>query len=195
LVPVGELKAKVLPRILIMLVLTGILIFFYAVSFRPLIRYEVIKHRRFDNPSIIPTQNWKYFSSKDGQFSALFPGVPINNNVLTTISGKNMNLQLSYVETDIDDWFGIGFVDNPIFAKKEIVQNPQQFLEKAQMVTISNETGRVAFKKEMKSDGYPAIEFEYAAGGNANYSVHYKLILVGSRMYEIYVVFLTATPP
>jgi hypothetical protein len=177
-----------------MLVLTGIVLFVYAFSFRLLISYETLKNHWVKYPSIIPTQNWKYFSSKDGQFSALFPEVPVSTNVSEWISEENMEMHLFYAEADVDDWFGVGFVDNPMFAKTEIVQNSQQFLEKAQMITVSNETGRLVFQKELRSDGFPAREFEYVAGGKANYSVHFKLILVGSRMYEIYVIYLTANP-
>ena len=50
------------------------------------------------------------------------------------------------------------------------------------------------FEQESKFESFPAREFEFAAGGKANFSARMKYILVGERVYEIYVVFLTANP-
>jgi hypothetical protein len=41
---------------------------------------------------------------------------------------------------------------------------------------------------------YPAREYEYVAGGAANYSGRVKIIIVGQRVYQIATIFLTANP-
>jgi hypothetical protein len=161
---------------------------------RPVIRHEAVKNHWIKIPSIIPAQNWERFSSVDGKFSALFPGIPESTNMFLKFSTINMEMRVFYVNANIENSFCVGYGDSPIFTNKEIAENPQAFLKKSQGIIISNEMARVVFQQEAVFGNYPAREFEYAAGGKANYSVRVKWILVGSRIYQIYVVFLTANP-
>lgn len=103
-------------------------------------------------------------------------------------------MHVFYVNANMENTFAIGYGDNPIFERAVIAQDPEGFFNKAESILASNEMARIVFQQEMKFGNCPAREFEYAAGGKANYSVRVKWILDKGRIYQIYVVFLTANP-
>ncbi len=142
----------------------------------------------------VPANSWKVFSSDEGKFSVLFPGLPKTTNILSSFSTENVESHVFYVNANVQNSFAVSYEDSPVFAKMAKLQNPQQFLEKAQAITVLNEFGKVVYQREMEFGDYPVREFEYAAGGKANYSARIREILVGERIYQIYVVFLTANP-
>jgi len=99
-----------------------------------------------------------------------------------------------YVNPNIQNAFAVGYSDSPIFFKMAKLPDPQEFLKKSESLAVLEAKGKVVFEQESKFQDFPAREFEYATGGKANYSVRVKYILVGERVYEIYVVFLTTNP-
>ena len=62
------------------------------------------------------------------------------------------------------------------------------------MEADQNGSGKIVFQQEIKLEDYPGREFEFAAGGKANYSGRIRVFLVGRRLYVLTVVFLTANP-
>ena len=118
--------------------------------------------------------------------------MPINfswSNVVVSVEER-----IFYVNPNVQNAFAVGYSDSPIFSRMGKLPDPQEFLKKSQSLVVSEAKGKVVFEQESKFGDYPAREFEYAAGGKANYSARVKYILVGPRVYSIYVVFLTTSP-
>lgn len=141
----------------------------------------------------LPINNWEKFSSADGKFSILFPGIPETTNVIAEYSTVSGVSHIFYVNYNIQNTFAVAYDDSPLFAKSSIKKDPQEFLKLTQSLWIK-EPGKIVFEQQSKFEGYPAREFEFAAGGKANYSIRVKMILVNQRVYLIYVIFLTANP-
>jgi hypothetical protein len=151
----------------------------------------------------VPANNWKKFSSPEGEFSVWFPGNPEQTNILSnfsrvddekTVETAEVETRIYYVNSNIQNSFAVGYCDSPLFSKAAKLPDPQVFLKQSQALQVAAEMGKVVFEQESKFEGNPAREFEYAAGGKANYSVRVKYILVDQRIYTIYVVYLTANP-
>lgn len=111
----------------------------------------------------------------------------------TDEAGTNILGHLFYVNYNIQNTFAVVYEDSPLFEGPAITNNPQNFLKKTQSL-IAVSPGQIVFERETNFNGYPAREFEYAAGGKANYSIRDRMILVRQRVYSIYVVFLTVKP-
>ncbi len=112
----------------------------------------------------------------------------------TTFQRVEIETRLSYVNPNIQNSFAVGYCDSPLVSKAATSSDPQIFLKASQALAVEGTMGKIVFEQESKFAGCPVREFEYAAGGKANYSVRIKYILVGERIYLIYVVFLTANP-
>ncbi len=184
------LKSKKLKGVLLVGISLVVLIFISL----PILGHAWRKKNDVWHPVIAPASSWKRFTSAEGGFSVLFPGIPENTNILSDVSSPNVEQHAFYVNANIQNGFTVTYCDSPIFEKMAKLSSPQVFLEKAQSLMVSREKGKVVFQQETKFQDYPAREFEYVAGGKANYSTRAKFILVGHRVYQIYVVFLTANP-
>jgi hypothetical protein len=152
------------------------------------------ENRFFQQDTLV--QKWKNFSSADGRFSILFPGVPEMTNMFIDVDDQiatNVPNHIFYVNFNIQNSFAVAYEDSPLFVAPAITNDPQEFLKKTQSLMVQA-PGRILFERETNFDGYPSREFEYAAGGKANYSVRDKIILVKERVYSVYVIFLTAKP-
>src|SRR5205814_1876000 len=143
------------------------------------------------------------FSSPEGKFSVWFPGKPEQTNIVSnfsraddekTIETAEVETRIYYVNPNIQNSFAVGYCDSPLFSKAAKSPDPQVFLKTSQALQVAGTIGKVVYEKESKFEGNPAREFEYTAGGKANYSVRVKYILAGQRIYTIYVIFLTANP-
>jgi hypothetical protein len=165
-----------------------------TVFFILMVRHEVRENAPPPHLPIAPTSSWKRFSSAEGRFSVFFPGVPESTNILTDLDPAKPELHLFYVTPNIQNSFAIGYSDSLIFANMAKLHDPQELLKKSESLLVSNDQGKIVYEEESKYKGYPAREFEYVAGGKANYSTRMKFILVGPRLYEIYVIFLTKNP-
>lgn len=180
--------------------LVGISVFSFVFIVLPILGHAWRKKHQIWHPPIAPASSWKRFESNEGKFSVRFPGVPETTNILSSFSRAEDNLtikvqtQIFYVNPNIQNAFVAGYSDSPIFFKMAKLPDPQEFLKKSESLVVSEAKGKVVFEQESKFQDFPAREFEYAAGGKANYSVRLKYILVGGRVYEIYVVFLTTNP-
>lgn len=144
--------------------------------------------------TFLDAENWKKFSSSNGKFSILFPANPATTNLIIHVSTASAEAHVYYVNANVQNTFAIAYVDNTNIADWTAGTNGEYYLQKIQSSAISQQPAKVVYQQESTFEGYPAREFEYAAGGKANYSVRYKMILVHQRLYYLYVVFLTANP-
>jgi hypothetical protein len=152
-------------------------------------RNETIEWNRF-----LSMDNWHRFSSKEGKFSVLFPGVPETTNMVVHNSTNSIGCHIFYVSANIQNGFGVGYMDSPGFAAWSQQTNAIDGLKNLELNMIEDPSAvNVVFEQESKFEGYPALEFEFASR-KVSYSVRYKMILVHQRIYYLYVDFLTADP-
>jgi hypothetical protein len=59
---------------------------------------------------------------------------------------------------------------------------------------VAEANGKILSQQETTFGNYPAREFEYKAGGKANYSVKVKYVMVGPRVYSLMAVYMTGSP-
>jgi hypothetical protein len=145
-------------------------------------------------PSVVPPQNWKRFSSEEGKFSVRFPGAPEETKQIQKSPIGEVEERIFSVNVDIQTVYAVAYCDSSKFTEAAITKNAQDFLRKSQSITVAKQMGQTVFQQEMKISNFPAREYEYVAGGKANFSVRVRLILVGSRVYQILAIFLTANP-
>jgi len=134
--------------------------------------------------------NWKQFSSDAGNFSIQFPGTPKEKTALEETVFGEIEVHSFIVETDIQTAYGINYND---FPPRLNLSNPEPLFDGGQASAIGK-TGIVITQRSMRFKGYPAREFEFKAGGKANYSGRVRLILVGRRLYNLVTIFLTENP-
>src|ERR1700722_12035863 len=156
---------------------------------RPTIRYEIIKNHWIKFPSVIPTNEWKNFSTPERKFSAWFPGVPYITNVVISVSNVDAS-QPCYFIWNRQTEYAVGYGDWPKNLRK---LKPEQIFDIDQK-GVATEVGKIVYQKNIEFANYPAREFEYVVVGKVNYSGRVRLILVGDRLYYLIVVFLTANP-
>ena len=145
-------------------------------------------------PSIVPAKNWKRFTSEAGKFSARFPGTPEETKQIQKSPVGEVEVQMFSVNADIQTVYAVVYCDSSKFTEPAITTNAQAFLEKSQTMTVKKQMGKTVFQQEMKMANFPVREYEYVAGGKANYSVRVRLVLVGPRVYSLLAIFLTANP-
>jgi hypothetical protein len=142
----------------------------------------------------VPTSKWKKFSSSEGKFSIWFPGTPVETNQFITNSIMAVEEHLFYVSADIQDAYAVTYYDNHKF--EEFIKNgrAQEFLDKSESIVVAEVKGNILSEQKTTFRGYPAREFEYKAGGKANYSVKVKYVMIGQRVYSLMAVFMTGSP-
>jgi hypothetical protein len=129
-----------------------------------------------------------FFRSR--KFLGLFPGLPKEKTSVEQTAAGEIEVHSFIVEPNIQTAYGINYNDIP---PKLNLSNPEPLFDGGQSATIG-ETGAITTQRSMKFKGYPAREFEFKAGGKANYSGKVRLILVGRRLYNLVTVFLTENP-
>jgi tetrahydromethanopterin S-methyltransferase subunit B len=99
-----------------------------------------------------------------------------------------------YVNADIQDVYAIAYCDNHKF--EEFIKNgrAQEFLDKSESMVVAEANGNILSEQKTTFGSYPAREFEYKAGGKANYSVKVKYVMIGQRVYSLMAVFMTGNP-
>lgn len=164
----------------------AILLFFVFVP--PLTRKWYRDHSvRYAPP--VPANKWKEFLSSEGTFSVWFPGIPEETNQLFISPIGSVKQHIFYVNPDIQDGYIVGYSDSEKFNETVRSGKATQFLKTAESRVVKEEEGKVLFEQETMFGNYPAREFEYKAGGKANYAVRVKYIMVGPRLYCISAVF------
>ena len=171
----------------------GVILFFVLVVIPPFTRKWYWNHMSQYAPPV-PMSKWEKFSSTEGKFSAWFPGAPIEKTQLITNAITTSEEHLFYVNPDIQDGYVITYCDSEIFDEASKSGKAHELLEKSASIVVSKAKGTILSEQTAKFENYPAREFEYKAGGKANYSAKVKYILVGKRVYSLTAVFLTGNP-
>src|SRR6185312_5938842 len=160
-----------------------------AILLRPVIRYEIVKNHWIKFPSVIPTSEWEKFSSPEGKFSVWFPGIPDLTNDVVTVSNIDLPLPCYFIWNRQNE-YTVNYSDLPKNLEK---LKPEQIFDISQKA-VGTEVGKIVYQKDIAFANYPGREFEYAVDGKIKYSGRVKLILVGDRLYQMIVIFLTADP-
>jgi hypothetical protein len=181
-------------RTIIIVVFAGVALVLPVFLLRPLIRHEAIKNHWITYPSIIPTKNWKRFTSDEGKFSVWFPGTPEETNLFLDAPFGKVQEHIFYVNLNPENSYAVGYCNSPKFSEFSKSSESKEFLKKCQEVIAEQEGRRIVYQKEIMIKNYPARDFEYVEGGKGNYSARIRYILVGDRIYAVFVVFLTANP-
>jgi len=135
--------------------------------------------------------DWKEFSSAECKFKCLFPISPREKQATVKAAGGELKTHAFIAEVDVHTAYGVDYTEYPPGMK--LVAN-KQTLDRAEASVVTKYDGKVTFQQDTKVGNYPAREFEYVAGGKANYSGRMKIIIVGQRVYELLVIFLPADP-
>jgi hypothetical protein len=142
----------------------------------------------------VPVSNWEKFTSGKGKFSVWFPGTPAQTNQFVTNAIVTAEDHFFYVNPDIQDSYVVVYCDNEKFDDAIKNGKAQIFLEAYESLVVNQAEGKVLFEHETTFENFPSREFEYKAGGKANYSVRVKCIMVGQRVYSVMAVFLAGNP-
>ncbi len=142
----------------------------------------------------VQTSKWKKFSSSEGRFSIWFPGAPVETNQFITNSIMAVEEHLFYVNADIQNAYVVAYYDNHKFEEFKKTGRAQEFLDKSESIVVAEANGHILSEQKTPFGGYPAREFEYKAGGKANYSVKVKYVMIGQRVYSLMAVFMTGNP-
>ena len=171
----------------------GVVFLIVFVVIPPFARKWYRSHLKKHAPRV-PTSKWKKFSSSEGKFSIWFPGTPVETNQFITNSIMAAEEHLFYVNADIQDEYAVAYCDNRKF--EEFIKNgrAQEFLDKSESIVVAEANGKILSEQKTTFEGYPAREFEYKAGGKANYSVKVKYAMIGQRVYSLMAVFMTGNP-
>ena len=169
------------------------MLFFILVVIPPFTR-KWYRNHSFQYAPSVPTSKWEKFSSAEGKFSAWFPGTPTETNQLVTNSITTAEEHLFCVNPDIQNGYIVGYCDSKIFDEANKSGKAQELLEKSESTVVSKAKGQILSEQITIFENCPAREFEYKAGGKANYSVKVKYILVGQRIYSLITVFPTGNP-
>jgi hypothetical protein len=170
-------------------ILTVVLLTFGFIKF---VRHLYWNSHLVKFPSVIPIQAWKKFSSDEGGFSIWFPGNPIETNELVETAQGEMSQRIFYVDADRQTGYTASFCENSAFSKIIQAGKLQSFFDESQTAIAAEHKGKIIFQEETKWENSMVREFEYEAGGNANFSVRVRLILSDARLYELCTIFLTA---
>ena len=120
----------------------------------------------------------------------MFPGIPQYTNLTKTFQKVEVQTKEVYVNADIQNSYFVSTMDWSVLGKL----SPQEIFDKGEANTAEACKGQTLFRQAMEIQGRPGCEYEYVAGGKANYSVRIRYVLDGARMYMLGVVFLTVNP-
>jgi hypothetical protein len=172
-------------------VLIGILFaIFFVVIFLPLLGRAWRKNHPVNYASVVPANKWKRFASDEGGFSIRFPGTPEETNVLVKVAAGEFEMPCYFVWADVQTEYAVNYVDYP----RNVDKLGTEKIFDLSMASVAGAFGKIVFYRDMSFKGYPAREFEFVAGGRANFSGRVRLILVHQRLYQILVIFLTQNP-
>ena len=88
------------------------------------------------------------------------------------------------------DAYSVTYYDFPAAMSSD----PKLFLARVEAFMVVSQHGQVTYYAQKPDGDHPGTEFEFAAGGKANFSMRTRLILVGNRVYAPAVLFHTGAP-
>jgi len=169
--------------------------FLGILAFSYLLGHEWKRSHSVVYPSAVPTGHWKRFTSDEGRFSIQFPGKPeITNAVLDISTNYSITQPCFFVWADRQTEYVVNYTDYPEALQKNLERlGPQQQFDLSQ-AAVAKRFGNILNQSDTTLGDNPGREFEFVAGGKANFSGQVRLFLVHQRLYQIMVIFLTQNP-
>jgi len=98
------------------------------------------------------------------------------------------------MSTQTQNAFLVTYCDSLKFEEFTKNGRAQEFFGKSESIVVAEANGNILSEQKTTFGSYPAIEFEYKAGGKANYSVKVEYVMIGQRVYSLMAVFMTGNP-
>lgn len=129
--------------------------------------------------SVYGLENWKEFTSVEGGFSVLLPGVP--KEVVREIDSPFGKAQGHYFNLFMFADFGFSYTNLPLN-----IENPEaakKLLDYTRDGMLARFKGKLLEEKDIKLDGHPGrfFKIELASGDLARH----KVFIVGNRAYQV----------
>jgi hypothetical protein len=124
--------------------------------------------------------SWKTYTPPNGAFSIDLPGTPdVETKRAPTEDGSLVTINLVSVQPTNHLAYTCAYTDREGTSDK----SPKQILESARDGSLTKLQGSLISQKQITSQGYPGIEWQARAHGNA--VVDARFFAVGSRLYMI----------
>jgi hypothetical protein len=168
----------------------GIIGVLFIFVFLPTLGHAWRKMHPVNFPSVVPVSQWKHYSSEDGKYHVLLPGIPKSTNETINSYDVDIVLHTTYVWADRQTQYAVNFSDYPKVIERLSFQ--QQF--DASQKGVADKFGNIVSQHDFKLGTYPARDFAFVAGGKANFSGKIRMVMVDRRLYQLMVIFLTKNP-
>jgi hypothetical protein len=136
-----------------------------------------------------PLYGWEKYNSPDHTFTAIFPARPEERQKTEQTPQGEIQVHAFATQDSANNGYSVACYDFP-----PIHDDPKMFLAKLEQIIVNEQQAKVTSYKPLQVGNYPGTEFEFVAGGKANYSGKCRLILVGQRAYALLIFYLTAGP-
>ena len=140
--------------------------------------------------SASPLNGWIRFSPKDGGFSVLLPNAPTETETNMETGRGEFSMHSFVSARGEQDAYSVTYYDFPAAMSSD----PKVFLARVEAFMVLSQHGKVTYYAQKPDGTNPGTEFEFAAGGKANFSMRTRLVLVGNRVYAPAVLFHTGAP-
>ncbi|HTV39282.1 MAG TPA: hypothetical protein VMF08_01795 [Candidatus Sulfotelmatobacter sp.] len=137
-----------------------------------------------------PLSGWIKFSPKDGGFTVLLPNAPAETQTNMHTGSGELRMHTYVSARGETDAYSVTYYDFPAAMSSD----PKLFLARVEALMVVSQHGKVTYYSPKPYGNDPGTEFEFAAGGKANFSMRTRLILVGNRVYAPAVLFHTGAP-
>jgi hypothetical protein len=127
-------------------------------------------------------QNWKAYSSPQGGFTVLFPGIPKESS--ETLESSIGSLRLHSVAYNSFIHYSVNYIDYPI--DLEVPANVKRLLDGARdgsLSEVATEDPHVTKESDISVDGHPGRFLQVELKGDAVVRTEY--VLVKNRMYVV----------
>lgn len=127
---------------------------------------------------------WDEFTSSEGAFSILLPGVPTEQTKTVNTAVGPIDAHFFLLERK-DVAYMVGYSDYP----DTVVQknNPDAILEAARNGAVANVQGKLLSELMVSLNGYPGRELKIEPAGGKG-TIKAKIFMVGNRLYQVMVV-------
>ena len=125
---------------------------------------------------------WKKFSSSEGRFSVLIPGVPTEKIIKVNTKAGIVDLHILQLEGTEFNYLAVSYGDYP----KETVtkENINKILDGARDGAVSNVHGKLISELIITLDNYPGREIKVEIP-NGKHILISRIYLVRNRLYSI----------
>lgn len=139
----------------------------------------------------VMSAGWIEYASDDGKFTVQFPKKPEVATQTVPVPNSDQTLNLNEVKAkQSDQTFSVSYIELP---KRWRIFSPSTLLKGAMKVVLNHMPGvELLSKKTVKHKNYPAVEFSMKEGEKL---IEGRLILVGSRVYKVVVVYSPGHTP